>query len=1092
MTIQVDELVPIPAPPGLPFLGNLFDVDVKHPIESLMELSRQHGPIFKLAIPGASRVVVSSADLVDEICDDSRFDKVLAGGLLVMRNWGNDGLFTARTHEPNWQKAHNILLPNFSLQAMQRYMPMMLDLAQQMVQKWARLNPDDTVDVAHDMTNLTFDMIGLAGFGYRFNSFYRETPHPFVAAIIRMLERGQTRARQVQIQRRLDRKTETERLADDAYMRSLVDQIIRERRASGTRGAPDLLSCMLDGVDPKSGEGLPDENIFRQCVTFLTAGHETTSGLLSFATYFLLKHPEVAERAREEVDRVFGTDLSVLPTYEQVHRLRYITQILNETLRLWPTAPGFSRHPYEDTVIGGKYQVTKDTAFLILIPMLHRDPAAWGDDAETFNPDRFGPENPSIPWRAFRPFGDGQRACIGRQFAMQEAALVLGMVLQRFELIDYLDYQLKIKTTLTIKPDSLLIKIKPRPGRTMSPPAVPVTTSPNGTVSTDPAPLADAESAATLMPAADRHNTPLLVLFGSNLGTAEGIAHQIATGGANRGYAVTVRSLDEHAGALPNAGAVVIVTAWYNGNPPDNAEAFCKRLRDTALPADAFAGVRYAVFGCGNRDWAATYQAIPTLIDTELAAHGAQRIYRRGEGDARDSFDDQYRAWYSGLWQAVGQAFALNGQATDLSSGAPRLKIELINKRATSTMVASYNALPMVVRANRELRRRDGERPSERSTRHIEIILPAGVSYSTGDHLGVLPRNGLEAIERVLARFKLDPGLYVTISPTANARTHLPLNEPLPVVDVLSSYVEVQDVPARAQIAALAEHTANAVERAALVVLAGDDAASAEAYHREVVERRLSLLDLLEAYPGCALPFDTYLEMLPPLRPRYYSISSSPLVTPTACSLTVSVVDAAAKSGRGAYHGTCSNYFATRPVGGTVFAFVRKPSLPFQPPANPHQPMIMVGPGTGVAPFRGFLQERAALKRQGVPVGESLLFFGCRDPQQDHIYEKELSAYERAGVVKLHTAFSREPGQPKRYVQQAIAEQAGEIWRLIEHGAAVYVCGDATRMAPDVRGAFIEICRAQAGGSEADAEAWLAGLRAENRYLEDIWGSSGA
>jgi cytochrome P450/NADPH-cytochrome P450 reductase len=1083
MTTQADQFEPIPAPPGLPLLGNLFDIDASSPIESLIELARQYGPIFKLAIPGAGRVVVSGADLVEELCDEARFDKVLAGGLLVMRNWGNDGLFTARTQEPNWQKAHNILLPNFSLMAMQRYMPMMLDIAQQLMQKWSRLNPDDTIDVAHDMTNLTFDTIGLAGFGYRFNSFYRETPHPFVAAIVRMLERSQTRARQLAIQRRLDRKTDIDRTADDAFMRSLVDQIIRERRASGTGGAPDLLSCMLDGIDPKSGEGLDDENIFRQCVTFLTAGHETTSGLLSFATYFLLKNPKVMERAREEADRVLGTDLSVLPTYEQVHRLRYITQILNESLRLWPTAPGFSRHPYEDTVIGGKYQAPKGTAFLVLLPMLHRDPTAWGDDAETFNPDRFGPENPSIPWRAFKPFGDGQRACIGRQFAMQEAALVLGMVLQRFELIDHLNYELKIKTTLTIKPDSLLIKVRPRPGRTMSAVSIPVAAT---------APLAEAEPDAAPMPAGDRHNTPLLVLFGSNLGTAEGIAHQIATGGANRGYAATVAPLDELAGALPNEGAVVIVTASYNGNPPDNAVAFCARLRDPSLGADAYAGVRYTVFGCGNRDWASTYQAIPTLIDTALEAHGAQRIHPRGEGDAHDSFDDQYRAWYGGLWAAIGQMFGLNGQAADLAASGPRLKIEFINKRATSMAVTSYNALPMLVRANRELQQKDGPRPSERSTRHIEIILPDGVSYSTGDHLGVLPRNGLEVIRRVLARFKLDPGMYLTIAPSANARTHLPVNEPLPIVDVLSSAVELQDLPARAQIATLAEHTASAAEREALQALAGDDDASAERYRSEVVGRRTSLLDLLEAFPSCRLPFETYLEMLPPLRPRYYSISSSPLVTPNVGSVTVGVVEAAAKSGRGTYRGACSNYLATRPAEGMVFAFVRKPSLPFHPPENPHLPMIMVGPGTGVAPFRGFLQERAALKRQGVPVGESMLFFGCRDSEQDQLYAKEMLAYERAGVTRLHTVFSRVPGQPKQYVQQAITEQSDEVWRLIQHGAIVYVCGDATRMAPDVRRAFGAIFQAQTGTTAADADAWLHGLQAANRYLEDIWGGSGA
>jgi cytochrome P450/NADPH-cytochrome P450 reductase len=629
------ELVPIPTPPALPFFGHLFGIDARHPIESVMTMGRQHGPIFRLVVPGQDVVVIWGADLVEEICDDSRFDKIIDGGLAELRKHGNDGLFSSRTHEPNWQKAHNILLPNFSLQAMRRYLPMMVDVALQLVQKWERLNPDETIDVVADMTNLTFDTIGLAGFGYRFNSFYRETPHPFVAAIVRMLTLAQTRSRQLPVQRTLDRKAERERASAEAYMRDFVGKIIRERRARGSAPTQDLLGCMLDGVDPKSGEQLDDENIFYQCVTFLTAGHETTSGLLSFAIHFLLKHPEVVERAREEVDRVLGTDLSVLPTYEQVHRLTYVTQILNESLRMWPTAPGFRKYPYQDTVIGGKYFLPKGSSIVALSPLLHRDARVWGDDAEAFNPDRFSPERQSeIPWQAFKPFGDGQRACIGRQFAMQEAALVLGMIFQRFELIDHEEYQLKIKTTLTIKPDGLRIKVRPRQGRATFPVSAPVTTNGTSAVVVAAPPAAMPDISPTEITAADRHNTPLLVLYGSNLGTAEGIAREIAADGAHRGFAVTVGPLDEHAKALPREGAVVVVTASYNGNPPDNAAAFCKRLRDPGLPSDAFAGVRYTVFGCGHRDWAATYQAIPTLIDAELAAHGGQRIYPRGEGDA--------------------------------------------------------------------------------------------------------------------------------------------------------------------------------------------------------------------------------------------------------------------------------------------------------------------------------------------------------------------------------------------------------------------------------------------------------------------------
>jgi len=271
-------------------------------------------------------------------------------------------------------RAHNILLPNFSQQAMEGYHPMMLDVAGQLMLKWARLNSDDQIDVASDMTRLTLDTIALCGFGYRFNSFYRETPPPFVAAMIRTLDESQTRSRSLPLQARLRVRAARRLAADQAYMDQLVDEIIRERKESGNpEGKRDLLSCMLDGVDRQSGEPLPEANIRAQCITFLVAGHETTSGLLSFAVYFLLKHPEVMARAQAEADSVLGTDTDVLPSYAQVRKLAYVTQILEETLRLWPTAPGFTRYPFEDTVIGGRYPLSKGSAVLVLTPMLHRD-----------------------------------------------------------------------------------------------------------------------------------------------------------------------------------------------------------------------------------------------------------------------------------------------------------------------------------------------------------------------------------------------------------------------------------------------------------------------------------------------------------------------------------------------------------------------------------------------------------------------------------------------------------------------------------------------------------------------------------------------
>ena len=450
-------LEPIPRPPGHMLVGNLLDWTPAHPIESLVELAREYGPIFELAVPGRRRASWCRAtSWSNELCDESRFDKKLAGGLRALAEGpAGRGLFTSETQDPNWRKAHNVLLPAFSMDAMRGYYPRMLDIAVQLMQKWDRLNPDDMVDVPADMTRLTLDTIALCGFNYRFNSFYRDTPHPFVVAMLGSLEAAQAQARELPIQTPAAPPTRPEAsgrpAAHDADRAAPHPGAAQVRRRWGTIN--DLLDRMLTGVDRQSGEKLDDTNIIAQCITFLIAGHETTSGLLSFALYALLKNPEVLARGYEEVDRVLGTDLSVLPTYAQTHQVPYVGQILEETLRLWPTAPAFTRRPYEDIVLGGKYRTCVTAPSWCSPRCCIATRTIWGENPEAFDPDRFSPENRAkIPPNAYKPFGTGQRACIGRQFALQEAALVLSMLLQRFEFIDFADYQLETKQTLTIKP----------------------------------------------------------------------------------------------------------------------------------------------------------------------------------------------------------------------------------------------------------------------------------------------------------------------------------------------------------------------------------------------------------------------------------------------------------------------------------------------------------------------------------------------------------------------------------------------------------------------------------------------------------------
>jgi cytochrome P450/NADPH-cytochrome P450 reductase len=211
----------------------------------------------------------------------------------------------------------------------------------------------------------------------------------------------------------------------------------------------------------------------------------------------------------------------------------------------------------------------------------------------------------------------------------------------------------------------------------------------------------------------------------------------------------------------------------------------------------------------------------------------------------------------------------------------------------------------------------------------------------------------------------------------------------------------------------------------------------------------------------------------------------------TSAAVTVGVLEGPSRAGDGStYRGVCSRHLSAVPDGGTVFTFVRQPSIAFRPPENPHVPMIMVGAGTGMAPFRGFLQERESLRARGVPIATSLLFLGCRDPEDDLLYADELKAYEADGVATLITACSRVKDYPHRYVQHALEASADQVWAAMQNDAVVLVCGNASTMAPGVRAALVAVFRAKTGAGAADGEAWLAGLRTSNRYLEDIWGET--
>jgi cytochrome P450 / NADPH-cytochrome P450 reductase len=1041
---------PIPERPSWPLFGHALDVPGG--VDGLLHVmaeARELGPLFKLRVFDREINFVSGLDLVAELSDETRFRKNLHPDLVLLRDIGGDGLFTAYNDEPNWQKAHDVLMPAFSLGAMRGYHSTMLDVARTLLAKWDEAS--DAVDVAEDMTRLTFDTIGLCGFGYDFESFGRTEPHPFVTALTRALNFAQAKGEALPWSG-LFQWGKAEQFGEDlACMQDLVDDVIRRRRASGDTSTADLLGRMLHTRDERTGEPLDDANIAYQAVTFIIAGHETTSGALSFALHYLTKHPEALARAQSEVDALWGDAENPEPEYGDIGKLTYIRQVLNESLRLWPTAPVYGVEPIEDTVIGGKYAVRKGEGLLVLIPALHRDPA-WGDNVELFDPERFAPEREeSRPVHLFKPFGNGERACIGRQFALHEATLVLAMLVHRYRFIDHTNYQLKIKQTLTLKPDAFTLRLARRTSGERRSQAATVSTGQT------------TAGATTVSRAA---GTALALLHGSNLGTCTGIAGDLALDGGERGFATTLAPLNDVAGKLTaDGGPVVIVAASYNGRPTDDAAQFLAWTE--ALEPGSLQGLPYAVLGVGDRNWAATYQRVPQLIDERLAAAGATRLLERGAADAAGDFAGTVDRWTADLWAALLERYGTAQAAVvEEEQGAGVYELEDASDSVTGELAARHGVRPMEVLEAYELV--DVEHPLGRSKRFLRVRLPAGVTYRTGDHFAVLPHNPDDLVRRVAARFGLDLGRTVRVKSRRRGRNSLPVDRPLTVRRLLTDLVELQDPATAEQIAVLAEHTACPPERTPL-------AATEPGHH--------SVLDLLERYRACELSFERYLEMLPVMRARHYSISSSAHASPGEVDLMVSLLSAPHRGGEGTFQGIASRYLQTVHAGDVIQARVLAAGDSFRLPPDPEVPVILVSAGTGVAPFRGVVLDRMHTGERG-PL---LSYFGCDHPDVDYLHRAEMEAAQAAGAVSMRPAFSQAPENGVTFVQDRIAAEGAEVWDLLERGGRVYVCGDGRRMAPAVREAFLDLYRKHTGGDERQAALWLTGMQESDRYVEDVW-----
>lgn len=459
--------VDFPHPPRRrPVIGDFGTMMRRHrgrPVQRAVEvLADFTEPVVEVKLFNAKLVLVRSGLVGAELCDETRFEKRLAPGLITLRQLAGDGLFTAFNDEPNWQLAHDLLRPAFTRPAMQTYHGTMLQVCRELTDTWDTI--EGPVDVSPWLTKMTLETIGRTSFSTDFGSFTSEQVHPFMTSMVDALAAAQRRGflTSAPLAKLFLRRNQATLDRNREYLDTVLDEIIAARVASGDRSEKDLLGLMLNAEHEASGEKLDLRNVRHQILTFLIAGHETTSGALSFALYYLATNPQVRARAQAETDDILGSDPDAEPTFEQIAKFRYIRRVLDEALRLWPTAPGFVRGAREDTMLAGQWPMTTTDQCMVLAAAIHRDPEIWPEPSR-FDPERFTPAAVKArPAHTYFPFGTGERACIGRQFALHEAVLVLARLLHRYEFSADPRYRLKVSERLTLMPEDFRLALTRR------------------------------------------------------------------------------------------------------------------------------------------------------------------------------------------------------------------------------------------------------------------------------------------------------------------------------------------------------------------------------------------------------------------------------------------------------------------------------------------------------------------------------------------------------------------------------------------------------------------------------------------------------
>jgi len=746
------------------------------------------------------------------------------------------------------------------------------------------------------------------------------------------------------------------------------------------------------------------------------------------------------------------------------------------------------------TLLPGGWSGKGNSWVAIHIMGISRSKKYWGETHMDFIPERFEPANVAKfhPFQ-YIPFGGGRRLCIGNLFAITQAKTALCVLMRKYHLRTVPNRPPKIDPNDLATPlhakagGGVWLKLIPRTSWDMARP--PTVEGPTFSALTSEVPKFDAQGRS------------MLILWCGEFGTTKTAAEATLRIALSLNFKAVLKQCDDVLAeglVLKDYNLVLGLISTYNGNPAVNAVKFTAHLQASQNSGEKpLEGVDFAILGAGNANWISTYVKIGRLHDMAFEKLGGNRLVPFEVADKNDNFEEQLEGWQRAVFARLGAAnmdafqgglqyfeapkpyLSVSGDLSKAASSDARARAKVNETDFFSTM----SQTSCEVETRQELCSTPPLSDKYRSVQLLKISLPEGTSYLAGDHLEVLPTNPSELVLRACRRLNMVPEAVMIVSSSRPAdqqesRWQPALGKEVLVSTFLAACVDLTAVPSTVTLAGFLEVAKNEGEAETLRKLI--DRQDRAAYERWA-EKRLNLVEALEMFPSVDLTIARLSEIAGRLEPRLYSIASSPRTCDRSVELAVGIVRYETEEGL-LREGLCSTMLST---AKQVRCRVRA-APHMRLPEDPSVEVACVCGGTGIAPFLGFLEERAVQKKEGAKVAPITLYFGCR-AEYDCLKIDRLRALEAEGVCKISLSYSRLPGKPREYVYDALRRDGPSIAALLDPKGQgrFYLCGSASGLGKDCTTVLGEIL---GKGEMAHGLSLISELQTAGRIIFDVWG----